>query len=264
MSGSKSKRAGSSYEYRIRNWFIEKGWSSKRIALSGAVEDIGRHDVHAWKNDIYLVIEAKKRTKVADIKKRSQIEIKKEWIDKILFDKDELLVVATDNSPHYAVLPIKRFFQILGRRLEISYDKSNSYSGDKQFVFKRELVDESIDKRYHLQWLGEGWIILLLEEFVTLRETATLEDNLSHEEKIQRLSTYEKAQEYEKLYLQDLNYRQKYLLYSKLEQLESGEMINPLAHANEQFWLKDGEAYVVTCPHCDTNIYKKDLKRITN
>ena len=265
MGKSKNKNLGSSYEYRIANWFSERpNWNGLRNPLSGASqqinEQISKHDVRAWHNilPIFFQIEAKKRSRVSDPKKRSQIEIKKEWIEKINFYADEFLVVATDRSPHYCVLPTKRFFQVLGRSFEITYDKSNIYTGDKQFVFKRELVDESVDKRYHLQWLGEGWTILLLEEFVTLRETANLDDKLSIEDQIKRLTALEKAQDFEKINLPDLSYNQKRLLYSKLHELESGSIINPIAHSNDQFWLDD--AFVLACPFCLEKITKKNLK----
>lgn len=264
MGGSKSKNAGNSYEYRVANWFANRpGWNGLRNPLSGASEQIsesvGKHDVRAWHNalPIFLQIECKKRTRVRDEKKRSQIEIKKEWIDKINFAVDEILVVSTDRSDMYVFIPTKRFFTILGRSFELTYDKSQIYSGDKQFVFKRESVDESVDKRYYLQWMGEAWTVLLLEEFVTLRETANLDDKLSIEDQIKRLVTLEKAQEFEKLNLPDLNYNQKRLLYSKLQELESGTLVNPIAHSNDQFWLDD--AFVLACPHCSEKITKKDL-----
>jgi Holliday junction resolvase len=257
--GSKNKRAGSSYEYRLKAWFEEKGWTSKRVALSGAVEEIGRHDVHAWKSDIYLTVEAKKRTRVKDPKKRDQIEIKAEWLENIYFDKDEILVVATDRSPHYCFIPTLRFFQILGRSFHINYDKSQIYNGNKQFVFKRDSIDNSIDKRYHLEWMNKPWTVLLLDEFLLLRETATLNDSLSLEDRIRRLSNLEKATEFESHHVAEMNYNQKRLLYSKLEELESGSFINPLARADEQFWLGD-EAFIVACPHCKEKITKKDLK----
>jgi Holliday junction resolvase len=268
MGKSKNKNLGSAFEYRCTHWFqAREGWKSIRIPLSGAsesiTESIGGHDVKAWHENrsIFLTIECKKRSRVKDEKKRSQIEIKSEWINKLQFQKDEILVVATDRSDMYVILPTKRFQQILGRSLDIAYDKSNIYAGDKQFVFKRESVDESSDKRYHLQWLGEGWTILLLDEFVTLRETANLDDKLSIEDQIKRLTVLEKAQDFEKINLPDLSYNQKRLLYSKLQELESGSVINPIAHSNDQFWLGD-EAFVIACPFCKEKITKKNLKEI--
>lgn len=269
MGKSKNKNIGTSYEYRVANWFTEKsGWNGLRNPLSGASEQINeqisKHDVRAWHNSLplFLQLECKKKSRVKDESKRNQIEIKREWIDKIDFFKDELLVVSTDRSDLYVFIPTKRFFQILGRTFDISYDKENTYSGGSQFVFKRESVDESLDKRYHLQWLGEGWTALLLDEFVTLRETANLDDKLSIEDQIKRLTVLEKAQEFEKLNLTELNYNQKRLLYSKLHELESGSLVNPISHSNDQFWLDD--AFVLSCPRCKEKITKKDLSKTSS
>lgn len=264
MGGKRSKQAGSSYEYRVRDWFNEReGWAAKRIALSGAVEEIGRHDVHAWKGDIYLTIEAKKRTKVKDEKRRDEIEIKSEWIDKIDFFKDEILVFATNRSPHYCMVPTKRFFQILNRSFDIIYNKTNSFKGDKQFKFKRGSVDDSPNKRFHLKWGSneDTYTVLLLDEFITLRETANLDDKLSPEDKIKRLTSLDLAIEFEKLYLDELNYKQKRLLYMKMEELESGTAINPIFHAESQFYLDD--AFILICPHCNEKVTKDHLQAPT-
>ena len=82
MGKSKNKNLGTSYEYRVVEWFKSReGWNSQRIPLSGAsqavTDSIGGHDVKAWKENILLTIECKKRSRVADIKRRDSIEIKK-------------------------------------------------------------------------------------------------------------------------------------------------------------------------------------------
>ena len=108
MGKSKNKNLGTSFEYRAVNWFqAREGWKSIRIPLSGSsdsiTESIGGHDVKAWHENrsIFLIVECKKRSRVKDEKKRNQIEIKKEWIDKLQYQKDEILVVATDRSDMY-------------------------------------------------------------------------------------------------------------------------------------------------------------------
>lgn len=261
MSGNTNKLKGSSYEYRIRDWFIARGYGSKRIALSGAVQEIGRHDVHAWKDDLYLIIEAKKRTKTSDPKKHNQIEIKLDWTEKILWNKDEFLVFATLRSPHYCMVPTKRFFEVLGRSYDILYDKKNTFKGDKQFLFKREYIEEAPDQRFHVQWgkRKDLYTICMLEEYVTLRETANLVDEISIEDKIRRLQTIETALEFEKLYLEELDYKEKKLLYAKLDHLENDVMMNPVATAESQFWMSD--AWVLNCPHCEKSIRKDDLTK---
>jgi len=263
MGKSKNKNLGTSYEYRVVEWFKSReGWNSQRIPLSGAsqavTDSIGGHDVKAWKENILLTIECKKRSRVADIKRRDSIEIKKEWVNKLDFNKDEILVVSTDRSDLYVFIPTERFFKVLGRSYVVEYTKDQVYSGDKQFVFKRASVDDSLDKRFHLKWMEQEWIILLLDEFVSLRETANISDELSFQDQIKRLNTLESALSFEKLNLAQITNKEKSLLYAKIDQLESGSIINPLVYAKEQFWLGE-EAFVLVCPHCSKKIVKKDL-----
>lgn len=265
MGKSKNKNLGNSFEYRVANWFSDReGWSGLRNPLSGASEQvntqISKHDVRAWHDSlpIFFQIECKKRSKVKDPKRRDSIEIKKEWIDKLDFNKDEILVVATDRSDLYVFIPTKRYFKVLGRSYQVEYEKDQSYSGDRQFLFKRENVDNNPQKKYHLRWIEKEWVILLLDEFVTLRETSDIEDDLSFEDRIKRLNTLEGAQNFEKLNVSSLSNKEKSLMYAKLDQLEHGGKINPIIYAQEQFWMGD-DAFVLVCPHCSVKITKKDL-----
>jgi len=268
MSGGRSvKQRGTSYEVRLVKWIANRaGWQAKRIPLSGAsqfiTECIGGHDVKAWNEslNIHLTIEAKKRGKVTKEEDCHQIIIQKKWLENNLdFDKDNLLVFATNQSPHYTFLPLHRYFQILNRKYDIVYTSENTFKGKSQFLFKREYIDNNSDSRFHLLWDNQPYVVILLEDFITLRETANLHDDLSTEDQIVRLSSLDKAIEFEKLNLDSLTYSQKKLLYTKLEQIESGEVIHPIAHANEQFWLKD-DAFVLVCPKCNEKITKADLK----
>lgn len=260
MGGKAAKTRGTGYEYRIAEWFNNReGWTSKRNILSGAsqqfVEAVSKHDVRAWSDSgIFLQVEAKKK---GDAKDPDKMIIQKKWIDEIDFYKDELLVFATNRSPHYCLLPLKRFFQILGRTFIPNYTKQQHYKGTKQFTLNRANIDDAIDHRYHLTWRGIEYVAFYLEEFVTLRETADLDDQLSYEDRIKRLVSLEKAIEFEKIYLDDLSYKQKTLLYSKLEELENGQVINPLVHSQAQFWLDD--SFILKCPHCEETITRKDV-----
>ena len=267
MGKSAQKNRGTSYEYRVADWFqARKKWSGRRIPLSGASaqieESVGRHDVRTWHDDlpIFLQIECKKRGTTKKKVNQNQMEIQSIWIDKLEWYKDELLVFATNRSPHYAFLPLKRFFQILGRKYDISYDKKNTYNGAKQFALKRELIDEAEDKRFHLKWREQEYVALYLEDFVELRETADLHDELSFEDIIKRLTSLERGVEFEKLNLDELDYKQKRLLYSKLEELKSGTLISPMKHAQEQFWMEE-DAFILNCPFCKENVRTKDLKK---
>ena len=263
MSGSKVKKIGTSYEYRVADYFANKpNWSGLRNPLSGASEQIkttvSLHDVRAWRDNpvIFLQIECKKKSNSS---KPNEIIIQNEWISKIDFNKDELLVFSTNRSPIWTFLPLHRYFQILNRKYDIIYTSENTFKGKAQFLFKREYIDNDSNSRFHLLWDNQPYVVILLEDFITLRETANLHDDLSIEDKIVRLSSLDKAIEFEKLNLDSLTYSQKKLLYTKLEQIESGEIIHPIAHANEQFWLKD-DAFVLVCPKCNEKITKADLK----
>lgn len=263
MTKNKSGRSGKAFEYRVANWFEKRdGWKGLRNPLSGAsqqiVESISKHDVRAWNEglSIFLQIEVKKKTGI-NKEKRDEIIIKQAWIEKIDFTKDELLVFATDRSDLYAFIPTCRFFQILKRSYCITYDKHNIFNGDSQFLLRREFVDSASMKRFHLKWNEIEYTVLLLEDFITLRETTILDDDLSMEDRIKRLTSLEKALKFEKDCLNKLTTTQKRLFYTKLEELESGQILNPVYLSQQQFWLTD--SFVLVCPHCSTKITKQDL-----
>ena len=264
--GRKVKQRGTSYEVRVAKWFDNlPNWQGKRVPLSGASDQIneafgGKADVRAWNDSlgIYLLIECKKK---GDARNPDEVIIQNKWLGNLDFDKDNILVFATNRSSHYAFLPVERYFKILGRRYDVEHTPSQVFKGKSQFLFKREWIDNTDDKIFHLKWADEPYVIILLSDYVTLRETANLDDKLSIEDQIKRLTSLEKAIEFEKLNLATLNYKQKVLMYSKLEQLESGEIISPFAHADEQFWMSDDKKYILTCPNCAKNIMKSDLKK---
>ena len=264
MTVNKGSKSGKVFEYRVANWFNQReGWQGARNPLSGAsqqiVESISKHDVRAWneKLSIFLQIEAKKKTGINKAK-RNEIIVQQKWLDKIDFTKDEILVFATDRSDLYAFIPTTRFFQILGRQYRVEYSKENTYSGDSQFLMRREYVDDAAQKRYHLKWSDKEYTVLMLDEFLTLRETVILDDDLSFEDRIKRLTSLEKALVFEVNYWDHLSTPQRKLLYTKLTELESGQIINPLHLSEAQFWLED--SFVLVCPHCKEKITKKDLQ----
>jgi len=261
--GKKNKSIGNSFEYRIRDWFKKRdGWQSERNPLSGASEQftnaVGKHDVRAWKDSIFLQIEAKKRSRTKDPKKRHQIEIMKEWIDKIDFDKDEILVIGFDRSDLYTLIPTKRLEKILGREIALKEDIS-TYSGGTQFVIKLKDLEEN--EYSHVYWkpFDIHYSLLSLDKFITLRETINLEDEITIEDKIKRCTSIDQIKNLEKEELENLSYGQKKLLYQKFETLENGLQINPFARATDQFWLDD--AFLLVCPHCNEKITKKHLKK---
>lgn len=263
--GKAAKVRGTSFEYRVRNWFnMQAGWQSERNPLSGASEQIketvAKHDVRAWHTakSIFLQIETKKRGKSKNSKRGQQMEIMREWIEKIDFTKDELLVIGLDRSDLYAVVPTERYFQLLGLTYDITYTKDNTYAGQTQFLFK--LVDLQ-DDLYHIKWecadFCEYYTIFPLERFVVLRETITLEMTLTFADRVMRAMTVDELKNLEQE-VGSQTYKDKRLLYQKFEELESGQFINPVAHAQAQFWM-GGDAFICICPHCEQPIHRADL-----
>jgi predicted nucleic acid-binding protein len=112
-----SKQRGYGLEYKIVNWFNNEekrvdwplGWESERNTLSREEKKFGvttaKHDVKALKcltdGAIFLQLEAKKTGKELHT-------IQKQWIDKINFHNDELLVIAFSRSENFAVIDIER------------------------------------------------------------------------------------------------------------------------------------------------------------
>jgi hypothetical protein len=260
--GARVKRAGTSAEYAVANWFCKReNWEAKRNILSGAsqqfCETVSKHDCRAWHKTlpIFLQIEVKKKTGIGN--KPNEIIVQNEWIEKIDFSKDELLVISTNRSPLWAFLPADRYFQILGRKYNVEYTSNQIFKGKSQFLFKREYI-ENCDNKFHLLWDNKPYIVLLLEDFVMLRETANINDNLTMEEQIIRLNSLEKAIQFEQLN-QSLTYHEKSLLYNKMDQLDQGIFTNPIAKADQQWWLSDDQKYILTCPHCKQQVTKQDL-----
>lgn len=187
VMGKKSKVRGTGYEYRIRDWFRNAkeqadkptGWDAERNSLSREEKSFGevtaKHDVKAWKDTedgrIFLQIEAKKTGK--DIH-----TLQKEWIDKIDFTNDELLVIALNRTPHYAVITVDQYNQLNSRyRYALDCDPENAEKlirrGKKSVrVHKHELEGITWDDPKRLVWegLGKDLIIVPLGFFVFLRE----------------------------------------------------------------------------------------------
>lgn len=90
-----------------------------------------------------------------------------------------------------------------------------------------------------------------------LRETTIVDVVLTFADHVMRATTIERLLELEQE-ATDVSYREKRLLYQKFEELESGHFINPIAHANSQFWM-GGNAFICICPHCEQAIHSSDL-----
>lgn len=192
-----SKTRGTGYEYRIAKWFSNekqtdskpKGWEAERNSLSREEKSFGKttakHDVKAWKdvdeyNRIFLQIEAKKTAK--DIH-----TIQKEWIDKIDFKKDELLVIALNRTAHYAVLDIMTVPALIWgsdeeiilpepadlKKLRDSASKTVKCRGKKSVrVHKKDVEEATLEAPMILNWenIEREFCIFPLFDYVRLRE----------------------------------------------------------------------------------------------
>lgn len=171
--GKLSKTRGTGYENRIVKWFKNEqkkenqpeGWTSERNILSKEEKSFGKttakHDVKAWKDvsnnqRIFLQIEAKKTAKEIHT-------IQKEWIDKIDWTKDELLVIALARTQHYAVLDIDVLPDLFGID-----DSANNQVVIPSEVFISQLLEKACK---HLKCRGNKSVRIHKEDL----ECATVE-----------------------------------------------------------------------------------------
>ncbi len=238
---------GRDYEYRVRNWFIKQGWKAERNPLSGAsdqIEDeLGKHDVRCWRDDlsIFLQLECKKKSTTKDI-----LDIKKEWIDKIDFDNDELLVFSFKNcKQHFAFLTKEAADKVLGR---MKLRKSETYEprGDKVFGFKREWVEFKEEEIFVVNFMGKTWYTLDLGTYVTARENyKTVITPKTVAEKLKFINDAKKLKAFRKEDGENWDTKENRLYYAKLERLESGEenKYNPNFIKESQWWLSEEKRF---------------------
>lgn len=182
-----SKTRGTGYEYRIRDYFRNEkqkstqplGWEAERNSLSREEKSFGKttakHDVKAWKdiNDterIFLQIEAKKTAK--DIH-----TIQKEWIDKIDFTSDELLVIALNRTGHFAVIDLTTMPELAGEGDSGEFIKKASKvvkcRGKRSVrIHKKDVEAATLQAPMILSWenIEREFIIFPLYDYVQLRE----------------------------------------------------------------------------------------------
>lgn len=183
-----SKVRGRGFEYRLVSILknednredYPKGWDGERNSLSREQSAFGQkiasHDVKGWKcveNDkvIFIQIEAKKTAKAI-------LRVQKEWIDKINWMNDELLVIGFNRSDSYAVLdwPIlntlfKRetiLVEMKGKANKILSYKGNSSVG----VHQNDLENCSLEKPIILEWgtIDRIFLIIPFISYIALRE----------------------------------------------------------------------------------------------
>lgn len=248
---------GKGYEYRVRNWFVAKGWKSERNPLSGASdqieEELGKHDVRAWKDDlnIFLQIECKKtmqKKKTKDGVEDDTIVIQKEWLDKIDFNNDEFLVFSFNRcQQHFAFMAAEAADKIL-QQVSHSLVKTDPIDprGDSGFGFKRVWLEDKQLTICVVNFIGKMWYAMDLEYFIAAREQCKIPTKAtSFEEQIKTIQNVEVLKELFTKESSTWTTRQFRIYYSKLERLESGKdnAYNPSFIKDSQFWLDEGKRF---------------------
>jgi hypothetical protein len=245
-------RIGKSYEYRIRNWFKENrsGWKAERNPLSGAstqiTEEMGKHDVRAWNDslNIFIQIEAKKTSKKDNI-----LAIKKEWLDKIDFNNDEILVYSYQNCKQHFCFMTKevseKILESTKENIKISKDIIEA-KGEVQFNAKREWFEEK-EEIIAISFIGNIYHVYDLGKFIDIREkyVKPKDNKQSFVEQIKTLNTQEELEKFFKENESNLKTRDKRVFFSKLERVELGKdnLFNHDMVKSNQFWLPEEKRF---------------------
>ena len=234
---------GKGYEYRVRDWFRERGWGSERNPLSGAskqiTEEMGKHDVRSWKGNIFLQIECKKTNKESD-----SLDIKQEWLDKINFDNDEILCFSFKNCKQHFCLITKRMGDGVFKDAQlVKSDSVYKPIGNSSFGYKREWLENK--PRFCSQVIFNNVIyyVVDLELFLEFREKY---DGNNAESKgfVENVKAIHDIDKLKKLYKDSeskLTTREKRIFYGKLERLETGKLnaVDESTMRDSQFWLEN-------------------------
>lgn len=173
--GKLSKVRGGNYEYRVRNFFLDRGgWDDTiRIPLSGASdiisERIGKRDVLAiHRTGKRLVCECKKTGK------KDKITIEAEWLNKLDFFDDDILVFAYDRSLHYVILDYQYYRQIKSEDWPNKFERTLEAKGEKTFVLNRAEIDKV--NFLLLKWptLESSYVIFPFERYIKYIEEENL------------------------------------------------------------------------------------------
>lgn len=253
IKGYKSKRAGTSFEYRVRNYFNNlENWEAERNILSGGagqiIRNIAKHDVRAYNSElnIFIQIECKKKTGIG--KDGNKISIKKEWINGLNFKNDEILCFACDHSDIYVLTEFSIFKEYYNNKA-IDIVKYNS---NESFTIK---IDEIKDTDKILECFDNIYIILRIDKYINLREDIERKKENTIEGMIKKIKTIEDFKNFENKYFDKLNLQQKKLLYIIGSQIEDN-IINNLNNIK----LNNKNKKLITCPHCKKIITTNDIK----
>jgi len=256
--GRKPKGRGTSFEYRIRNFLRDNGWESERNPLSGASaqvsEVVGKHDVRASREGLFLQIECKK---TAEHEKHILQRI---WIEKIDFANDEFLVFAFGRSANYTLVP------------EVVYQSVNSdyvsglaryaAKGKTRFTFHRSWIEEEDPVVFMWEDYGELYVVTELSKWIQLLlkrgplKALKPTDVINSATEIGPLIKWYKENQHRLTNLERCH------LYGKLHRLENGidDEVAPEFKAAVQWWRDTSDDVVMKCPHCGKLITYRQLE----
>lgn len=219
---------GRNYEYRLRDWFRDRGWESERNPLSGASEQIvnnlGKHDVRVLKDGIFLQLECKKTNK-----KNGILNIKKEWIDKIDFNNDEFLIFSYKNCfQHFCLFPEKYIIDKLNKSDFEIVKEIIKVSGKKQFGMNRGIIEKNKKKVFRIDFDNIFYCILDLEDYISLREKFGPSNVQNFYNKISFINDINELKiiyEKEKNNLTTTEHKEYYIKLEKLENIEKQKVV---------------------------------------
>lgn len=244
--GTQSHVIGKGYEYRVRDFFRKAGWKSERNPLSGASdqieEELGKHDVRSWREDfnIFLQIECKKTNNEDGI-----LGIKKEWIDKIDFSNDEILVFSFLRcGQDFIFIPLEIASPVLEKK-KLTKLETHDASGDTVFGFKKEWIADQENKYCVVNFLNKSWAVFDLAVYVDYREKNKIETKAKNaSDKVKAITSIDELKKLKETESSNWSTKEWKAYYSKLDRLESGDVsYNPGFIKESQWWLPEDKKF---------------------
>lgn len=261
--GRASKSRGTSYEYRVRDWFNARpNWTATRIILSGAVksvvDELGKNDVTArHQSGIFLQIECKK---TGD---HEEHIILWDWLEKLDFTNDEFLVFAFGRSDHYVLVKQEIYAEI--DKGFIPGAPNFIAEGDTRFKVKRQWFD-ILPVTILWSTHNQMFVVTTLTQYTELLEKRGPLKTLQPIEVIKAATEIEPLKAWYKEFKHRFTSYERSLYYAKLHRIENGIDDKPTAEfiAANQWWRDTSQDFIMRCPHCDKIITNEQLKRNDN
>lgn len=253
--GRAAKSRGTSFEYRVREYLRNLGWTSERNPLSGASQQIvattGKHDVRASKEGIFLQLECKKTGH------QTKHVLRREWIEKIDFTNDEYLVFAFGRSDAY-VLILSSVYQTLDPNYKLEVPRYEAIGGTR-FTFHRSWMEEEDPLTFMWKDYNEMFVVTPLARFIELvsargpLKAIKPLDFINSATEILPLATWYKENKFRLTNFERCHF------YGKMHRLEHGisDEVSPEFKASVQWWRDTSDDVVMKCPHCDNLITYK-------